>query len=299
MRVLVAAPQGCGGVASAVDAVVPRLGPGVRRCRPARALAGDADVVHLHPSLRPRSLARDALVARAARARGAAVVLSLHGWDPALAERLDRYPQLRGLLRADAVSVLARPFAERLAAWGIEAEVVPNAIDPACLPDARRPTRTVLFLGRLVPGKRVDVLVDAVARLPGVELVVAGDGPERVRLEGRARLLGWVDAARKRELLATAGVLALPSRGEAFPVAVAEALAAGVPVVASGGGALPDLVGEAGVVDPPDWAVALREALDHPPPPAVGRVRALCDPDAVAARWRTLYDRALARRRAP
>jgi glycosyltransferase involved in cell wall biosynthesis len=292
--VLVAAPTGKGGVASAVDAVVQSLGPTVSRVRPYDVLAARADVVHLHPSLRSRSLLRDAVLAAAASARGARVVLSLHGFDFELADRLDRHPRLRRLLlRANVVSVLARPFAERLARWGIDAEVVPNAVDPAALPAERRPERSVLYLGRLSPEKRVHLLIEACAEL-GVPLTIAGDGPERDRLAARHPLLGWVDTPTKRELLARAGVLALPSTGEAFPVAVAEALAAGVPVVASGGGALPELVGDAGLVDPPDLAEALRAMLDRPPPSAAARVRALCDPEAVAARWWELYRKALA-----
>ncbi|HJL24482.1 MAG TPA: glycosyltransferase family 4 protein [Polyangiaceae bacterium LLY-WYZ-15_(1-7)] len=105
---------------------------------------------------------------------------------------------------------------------------------------------TVLFLGRLVPVKGVDVLLDALAG-SRVQLLVAGEGPERAALERRARelgvrarFLGAVQGARKGQAFAAADVLALPSRRlpsgrtEGAPVVLAEAWLAGLPVVASG-----------------------------------------------------------------
>ncbi len=103
-----------------------------------------------------------------------------------------------------------------------------------------------LVLARLVPIKRVELAVEAVARVPDVELVIAGDGPSRAALEaragdhrGRIRFVGTVDEIAKRELFAWADVLlATSGRGpggssEGYPVAPREALAHGVVVVAT------------------------------------------------------------------
>jgi glycosyltransferase involved in cell wall biosynthesis len=132
-----------------------------------------------------------------------------------------------------------------------------------------------LFLGRLDDRvKRVSTIVDAIARIPGAELVIAGDGDDRRALEmraaerapGRVRFCGWVD--RPAELLSTVDCLVLASRSEGFPTVVGQALACGTPVVATRVGGVAELVepGRTGwLVEPGDDAaltVALREALD-------------------------------------
>ena len=109
------------------------------------------------------------------------------------------------------------------------------------------------FVGRLVPVKQVDVLIEAIAlmkrELPTVRLVITGDGPERASLEARARAVhvddittfrGW-----REDLVATYApldVVALTSRNEGTPVALIEAMAAGVPIAATAVGGVPDVV---------------------------------------------------------
>jgi len=145
----------------------------------------------------------------------------------------------------------------------------------------RRPVPgRVLFLGRLIRQKGVAELVDAVARLgPGASLVVAGDGPERVRLAAHAArvgvdatFVGFVEGVHKHELLASAAVVCVPSRevgclSEGAPLVVLEARALRVPVVATRVGGIPELAaGDDGVtlVEPGDGralAQALRQRL--------------------------------------
>jgi glycosyltransferase involved in cell wall biosynthesis len=132
----------------------------------------------------------------------------------------------------------------------------------------------VTIVGRLVPVKRHDIFVDAVAKLrgKGVEgvFVVVGGGPERERLEARAiemgvehdlRFLGW-----RRDLgriYAGSDVVALSSDNEGTPVALIEAMAAGVPVIATAVGGVPDVLqrGRLGVLVEPGSADALAEGI--------------------------------------
>lgn len=136
------------------------------------------------------------------------------------------------------------------------------------------------YVGRLVPEKGIDNLLDALARLPDVRGVIVGDGPEREMLMARAEALGIasrvtftgavpsLDAIR---LIGSLDVLALPSRAfrnwsEQFGRVLIEAMASGVPVVASDSGAIGEVVGDAGLLvpedDPAQLAVALATALE-------------------------------------
>jgi glycosyltransferase involved in cell wall biosynthesis len=112
-------------------------------------------------------------------------------------------------------------------------------------------------VGRLVPEKGIDVFLRAAALVravvPHARFVVVGDGPQRADLERRAAALGIgsdvtftgfrADAWR---IIAGLGLLVVPSRSDGSPLVVSEAMAAGVPVVASRVGGLPDLVEDGG-----------------------------------------------------
>ena len=98
----------------------------------------------------------------------------------------------------------------------------------------------VLFAGRLLPVKGVDVLIDAAAHASGVRLLVVGDGPLRASLETRAAaagvratFTGFLDADGLRRAFAAADVFALTSRRETWGVVVNEAAASGLPLVVS------------------------------------------------------------------
>jgi len=130
------------------------------------------------------------------------------------------------------------------------------------------------YIGRLVPEKGVDVLVEATAPLDARVLLV-GDGASRGALEARvsawprdkARFVGAVTDTDVPEYLAALDALVLPSRttatwAEQFGHVLIEAMAAGVPVVGSSSGAIPDVVGDAGIIVPEGDAAALRRALE-------------------------------------
>ena len=143
----------------------------------------------------------------------------------------------------------------------------------------RIPGPCVGFVGRLEPVKGVDVLLDAVERLPeSWTLLIAGDGPERrrvrLRVDGQhVRLvppLAYSDVPgflRGLDLLVLPSVTILPEHREQFGRVLVEAMAAGVPVVGSSSGAVPETIGDAGLVvpeqDPEALAEAIRQVLMH------------------------------------
>ena len=126
----------------------------------------------------------------------------------------------------------------------------------------------VLAIGRLHRQKGFDVLVRAAALWPGrrVVVVIAGDGPQRdalsaliTQLRVDVRLIG--DRTDIADLLRVAEVVAMPSRWEGWPLTAGEVLAAGRPLVATAVGGLPELVGDAAILVPPDDDAALATAI--------------------------------------
>lgn len=136
----------------------------------------------------------------------------------------------------------------------------------------------LVHCGRLSAEKRPQRSLDALAALrsagvPAV-LVVAGDGPQRDRLERRARtaslparFTGFLaDRMELASLLASADVVLAPGPVETFGLAALEALACGTPVVVSAASALPEVIGSAGVAVPgEDFAAGVRTVLSRPP----------------------------------
>jgi len=161
--------------------------------------------------------------------------------------------------------------------------VIPNGIDvlrlaaapPAPLADLHLDPsrRTVLFVGRLDPVKAVDVLLHALVPVLArhdAQLLIIGDGPERPRLEqlaGRLQLGGRVCfAGTRRDVpnwLKAADLFILPSRWEGLGVAALEAMAAGLPVIASRTDGLVDLIEHerTGLLVAPDDPAALAAAI--------------------------------------
>jgi glycosyltransferase involved in cell wall biosynthesis len=187
-----------------------------------------------------------------------AAALSLH--QPRVFDAVDRFV------------APSRWAAGQLALLGVPAERL-ETLDHY-LPDADFAPRSradeggyTLLAARLSPEKGIDTAIQAAA-VSGITLRVAGEGPaaaELASLAGRlgapVEMLGQVDRGRLAELLAGAGALLLPSRYHEFsPFAALEAMAAGVPVVASRLGGLPELIGEERCL-PANDADALAERL--------------------------------------
>lgn len=155
-------------------------------------------------------------------------------------------------------------------------EVIANGIDLQCYEGrtSDRPIRRIATVANLRPEKAHEVLFEALRvvlrRCPSVELVVAGDGPRRRELEALAaqldiaphvRFVGHCDDV--ATLLADCDAFVLASRSEAFPNSVLEAMASGLPIVATRVGGIRELIEHqrTGVLVAPDNPMALAYAL--------------------------------------
>jgi glycosyltransferase involved in cell wall biosynthesis len=180
-------------------------------------------------------------------------------------------------------------LAELTAGWGVPAarvDVLPNPAPDADGVPSREELRatlgfdgpTIVFAGRLTEQKALHVALDA-ARRAGIRLVIAGDGPDRARLEsiGGATFLGAQPRERVLELFRAADASILSSTWENFPHSVVESLAVGTPVIASAVGGVGEVVsdGENGLLVESGDAGALAAAIER-----------FFDDDALAARLR-------------
>ncbi|HYE93197.1 MAG TPA: glycosyltransferase family 4 protein [Terriglobales bacterium] len=290
----------------------------LRRARP--------DIVH--GEVEPWSLAALQLVRAAA---GAPVVLftweNLAGPRRLLSRAVERYVLARAA-HVIAGNEGARTRMRRLGVGDDRLTVLPQlGIDPprfahgdgaraAGVPPADG-APMIGFIGRVVPEKGIDVLLDAAAGLD-VRVLIVGDGAARAALEartagwpaGKATFAGAVADADVPHYLARLDALVLPSRttaswAEQFGHVLIEAMAAGVPVVGSSSGAIPEVIGDAGLVFTEGDASALAAQLDGLVRDAAlrkrlaergrARVERLYTNDRVARTQRDLYLRLLRR----
>lgn len=247
-----------------------RAGGGLADVRPfTRAWAdirslSPGSVVVAHLSQGGSFLREGALLALAAR-RGLATVAQLHGSSfPAFATRHPRLAR-RVLSSAAVVLVLGSETADAVRAVDAQLPIVrlPNAVSPITAV-AKEPL--VLFAGAVVRRKGVDVLLEAWRRLdaPDWRLIIAGPAAEPELLEdppNRVEFVGSLPRPQVQALLARASVAALPSRREAMPLFILEALSAGTAVVSTPVGAIPEVLDEIGELVPAGDADALTAAL--------------------------------------
>jgi glycosyltransferase involved in cell wall biosynthesis len=196
--------------------------------------------------------------------------------------------------------------------------VVPNGVpDPAPRQPLPVPPGPLVIgaIGRMHRHKGFDVLLHALVALQEVQLVLIGDGRERPALEQlvrdlglgrRVSMLGWSDDASGQ--LRSFDILAVPSRSEGLPLVLLEGMFAGVPIVATTVGGVPDAVedGRSALLVPPDDVAALTSALrrlgaDDPLRRRLGaaaqeEARARFTVEAMARSYEDLYDELLARR---
>jgi glycosyltransferase involved in cell wall biosynthesis len=264
----------------------PRPGDAAAVLRLRRALhAAQPGVVHAH-GLRAGALTVLALTGP--RGRRPSIVVTVHNAPPPGGGAAARvYGILERLVArgADLVLCVSPDLERRMRAAG--AGRVGAAVVPAPdTPDGEQPapaavatgTPLVLAAGRLAPQKGFGVLLEAAARWRDLEpaplLVIAGDGPLDVELRARAATLAVrAEFPGRRDdipaLLASAAVFVLPSLWEGQPLVLQEALRAGVPVVATHTGGIPDMTGDDAALlvppgDPVRLANAVRSVLSDP-----------------------------------
>jgi glycosyltransferase involved in cell wall biosynthesis len=247
-----------------------------------------AAIVHINTSLNPRAYWRDLAYLFAAKLLGARVVYQVHGGKLprhffAGSRLLTKW--LRWTLGLpDLVVVLARVELEAYRAFVPAQDVValPNGIDcrayasvPMVCSDPGRPLRLV-YIGRIAREKGLYETLQGLrlARELGVDasLVIAGSGSDEERLRRYAHAVdvaphvtfaGPVFGADKVKLLAASDAMVLASYAEGLPYALLEAMAAGIPVIATPVGAIPDVMADGihGLLVPPRDGVAIAEAL--------------------------------------
>jgi glycosyltransferase involved in cell wall biosynthesis len=261
-----------------------------RNLHPARDLLGLLELAALirreRPDIVHANSSKAGLLGRtAAAALGVPVrIFTAHGWAfkahsgpvSVLYRWVDR---LMAPLTTTTVCVSERERSAGVAARTCRARdtvVIPTAVDAGAVPQARldgSPPR-VIMVGRLAAPKDPVTLVRALAgvRRASFTATIVGDGPDRPAVEAEIRaagLEGVVELAGERHdvprLLADAEVFVLSSRSEGAPLSVLEAMAAGLPVVASAVGGVPEIVadGATGLLVPPGNVAALAAALEQ------------------------------------
>lgn len=256
-----------------------------------------ASAIHLNTSIDRRAFWRDLLYVFVAKALRCKIVYQIHGGilpeqvrqrSPMLSQMFSAF-----LLLCNAIVVLTTEEERQYRALvrGVPVVRIPNAIDLAPYSDfperdyqSETPLRLV-FIGRLAASKGIydaleamDLITqhDAACR---IFLAIAGNGPEKERLEkriaerrleDRVRLLGPVFDEGKTLFWRNADLFIFPTRREGLPYAVLESLAAGTPVVTTRVGGIPDAVddGVHGVlldaISPSAVATAITDLLAHP-----------------------------------
>ena len=247
-------------------------------------LSGRVQMVHVH-SASDASFWRKSVFMYLSQLAGKPVIFHLHGaeFDKFFSERCNDFSRkivVHILENSACITVLSSQWQR----WLSEVIINPNIVrvfNPVTQTtirtesQIRRKPLSLLFLGRLGQRKGIFDLLEAVARLspdfPQLELLCGGDGDadavnrraEELGIQDRVRLLGWVRGQEKQALLASAGVFVLPSYHEGLPMSILEAMAAGLPVVSTRVGGIPDAItsGKEGFLIEPGDVDALEDSL--------------------------------------
>lgn len=251
------------------------------------------DLIQINPSVRIFSLLRDALFILVLRLMGASnLIVFFHGWNSYIINRINRNLILRMLFMRiiadnNAMIVLASQFKKELIDLGILASKIhvlttmfSKDMFKGMKPKVHKNNRNLLFLSRIIKEKGVYELVDAFERVrvqfPDLKLTIAGDGPElnaltsyvdRKNLGNSVLFTGYVRNTAKAKVLLESDIYILPTYSEGCPVSLLEAMAAGLAVITSPVGGIPDIIddGVNGILIrhpiPSQIATALRRLL--------------------------------------
>lgn len=247
-------------------------------------ILNDHDIVHIHTASR-NSLRRKSRFANLAIKKGKKVILHLHGsefavwFDNELVEK--ERSEVRSLFDAvDAVVVLSEEWAEWMTSRRFSPqrlEVMYNAVSVPTRPCSPCSPQDILFLGRLDARKSPDVLLRASARVlkshPETKLVFGGDGSlekykalaNKLGISDQCEFLGWVAAEEKELLFERAAVYCLPSKNEGMPMSLLEAMARGIPAIATPVGGVRQVINDGidGFLVPVGDEIALSECISR------------------------------------
>jgi glycosyltransferase involved in cell wall biosynthesis len=253
-----------------------------------RREARDFDVVHLHsvflwPTMAGAAAARSAGVPYVISPRGMLVPELIRRRSRLIKTSWIRFVERRNFRRAAAIHFTSRrewDDAERLTIPLPSPFIVANGIDLEELRVAESRSDYVLFLGRINWKKGLERLIEALAGVPKVRAIVAGNDEEHytAQLEAlaerfgvleRIEFAGPVSGPAKRDLLANAAVLVLPSHNENFGNVVIEAMGSGVPVIVTPEVGLSDAVlgAGAGLItsgEPEELARSIHDVVSNP-----------------------------------
>jgi polysaccharide biosynthesis protein VpsI len=219
------------------------------------------NLVHVHMASR-WSFLRKSYVIKLTKLMGGHVVLHLHGagfinfyQNECNEERQKNIRKVFNLSdKVIVLSIQSLIWVKGFLTHPEKAELVYNAVSVVDLGKDETDPNLILFLGRIGQRKGVGDLIDAfatiVAEFPQARLALGGDGDagvyqkqvQRLKLEDRVLFLGWIAGQDKLDWLKRAGIYALPSYYEAFPMGVLEAMAADIPVLASTAGGIPEAI---------------------------------------------------------
>jgi len=238
------------------------------------------DVIHCHAAY-PQAY----IAATFKRWFGIPFVVRPHGTDVLPKERIRSHPRLENRMRnalsyADAIIAQGMFLKKVIIELGVDerrVHTIHNGVDIEAFSRGSRydhPRPYVLGLGNLIPHKGFDVLLRAYALLdqPTVDLIIAGTGREQTKLmslanqlgiASRVQFAGQVEGNRKVDLYRSAELFVCPSRREPFANVILEAMAAGLPIIASDVGGNGEMVrhGEHGFLFPAEDAAALAATL--------------------------------------
>ncbi len=248
------------------------------------------DVIHVNPSLNLKSILRDGLfmlVINTSKTHKALVFF--HGWEEKSAQFILKHKPLCFLMRATygkarKIIVLAGEFAEQLVDMGISKNrliQISTMFDGNLFNDIKKKNNNdetiLLFMSRLITAKGIIELLDAFNKVqlhqPGLSLHLLGDGPEKVTVEKKiielnlqknVKLLGYIKGKEKAQELVNADIFILPSYSEGCPIALLEAMAAGLPVITTAVGGIPDIItdGENGVLLTSHTSSAIEKGIE-------------------------------------
>ena len=241
---------------------------------------GPIDVLHLNSCISPLGLWRDLSIALIARARRIPLIVHFRGSLPDVARRLP-FPSwlaLRGLMATASANVgVTRESELFLRRQGRRAEYLPSLVEDEWFDRARdeqRPRESarvrVAYTGRLSRDKGTLDLLLAARALPEVEFVLMGEVTEEVHLEidsasANVTVTGHLPRREVLDRLLGCDIFVFPSRREGSPNAVIEAMAAGLPVVATRVGGVTEMIdeGKGGHLVPASDSQALAEAVNR------------------------------------